>query len=168
MVYVYFPEFLGKSMTLSSILIKNSSSSGNYTWWDTVFWKLIGHVFLLRYLDERCKFVTISNWPKQGFLRNFSNFAFPRLQKSENEFKKYPNHYNRCKNLIRNPNLTSELDYHVMINRGIAKTCRISRENSKKPRKSAYNLIRKIHGILKVLQAQNTWNLLSSLKIWPN
>ena len=48
MAYVYFPEFLGKSMTLSLILIKNSSFSGNFTW-DIVFWKL----FQFRFLDYR-------------------------------------------------------------------------------------------------------------------
>ena len=132
MVYVYFPEFLGKSITLSSILIKDLSSSKNFTW-DTVFWKLFRHVYLLRYLDKPRKFVTISNCPKQGFLRNFLNFAFPRLQKSGNEFEKYSNHYNRCK--IWWGIQISELGYRVTINRGIAKTCRITRENSGKSRK---------------------------------
>ena len=44
-------------MTLSSTMIKHSSSSGNFTW-EIVFWKLFTHVFLLRYLDKRCKCVT--------------------------------------------------------------------------------------------------------------
>ena len=53
-------------------------------------------------------------------------------------------------------------------NRKIAKICRKTRENSEKPWKSVYHLIRKIHGILKVLRAQSTCNWLSFLEIRAN
>ena len=48
---------------------------------------------------------------------------------------------------------------------GYCKNLSKNEENSKKSRGSVYNLIRKIHGILKALQAQSTCNLLSFLKI---
>ena len=60
---------------------------------------------------------------------------------------------------MRNSNLYSELGYHVKRNREIPKTCRKTRENSKKSRESVYSLIRKIHGILKVLRAQITFTI---------
>ena len=46
------------------------------------------------------------------------------------------------------------------VNREIAKTCRKTWENSKKLRKSVYNLFRKIYGIPKIFLAQITYNLL--------
>ena len=65
----------------------------------------------------------------------------------------------------RNSNPSSELGYHIKKSREIAKICWKKRVNSEKSRKSEYNLLRKIHGILKVLRAQSTSNLLSFLKI---
>ena len=51
-------------------------------------------------------------------------------------------------------NPSSELGYHVKQNWEIPKTCRKTRENSEISRKSVYNMIRKIHGILKILRAE--------------
>ena len=69
------------------------------------------------------------------------------------------------KNLMKNSNLSSELGYHVKRNREIAKIYWKTRENSKKSRESLYNLIRKVHGIVKVLQTRGECNSLSFLKI---
>ena len=67
---------------------------------------------------------------------------------------------------MRNSNPCSELGYrHVKKNREIAKTCQKTWENSEKSWKSEYNLFRKIHGVLKIVQAQSTLNFLSFLKI---
>ena len=42
----------------------------------------------LQYVNKRCKFVCISNYTKQGFLRYFLHFAFPRQRKDEKKNKK--------------------------------------------------------------------------------
>ena len=91
---LYVQPFLGNALTLTWILMKDSTFSGNFTW-NIVFWKLFRCVFSLVYLNKRCKLVCTSNCPKQGFLAIFC-ILFPSLQKSEKKEKKYWNPHNRC------------------------------------------------------------------------
>ena len=88
------------------------------------------------------------------FYAIFSYCVFPRLQKSE-----------RICKIMQTTIIDVKFDEKFKYELIIGSPCKAKPENSKKTRKNEDNLFRRMHGILKILRAQSTCNLLSFLEI---
>ena len=123
MFFFYFQQFSGKVSSLSLILIKDSILPENFKW-NVVFWKILICLFF---------FITFASQMTQNRVFTlFSAFCVSSTTERWIKIKKYSNHDNRCKIWWGVEIWARNWGYHLKINRVIAKTWRITRDNQGK------------------------------------